>query len=236
MLSGVSFIIPVHNEADILVDNCLYLLKLLKKLEVPFEIIIGSNGSTDKTDALGNGLAKQFQQLRFFSLPKKGIVGQVFKNAVKMAQYEKLISLDIDLTIDLSFINDAIKLLDVYDAAIGSKKAGKESRPWMRRLGSDTYLWVVKNFLRLGFSDYSIGAKAYRRSAILPHLNKIDARTGYVLTLIYYLYKNRKHIAQIPVNCNDHRECKFSLVNEGFYRFLHLFDLWLRMVLVHKHE
>lgn len=230
MLSGVSVIIPVYNEADILVDNCLYLLKLLKKREIPFEIIIGSNGSTDKTDALSYSLAKKYQQIRFFILSKKGTVGKVFEDAVKMAQYEKLVSLDIDLTIDLSFINDAIKLLDKKDMVIGSKKAGKESRSWMRRIGSNTYIWTVKNFIGLGFSDYSIGAKAYRRSTILPHLNKIGTGTGYVLTLIYYLYENRNRIAQIPVSCNDHRESKFSLAKEGIYRFLHLFNLWLRSI------
>lgn len=232
MLSGVSIIIPVKNEADILIDNCLYLLKLLKKLEVPFEIIIGSNGSTDKTDALGYSLAKKYQQIRFFSLAKRGVVGEVFENAVKMAKYEKLVSLDIDLTIDLSFIKDAIKLLDTYDMAIGSKKAGEESRSWIRRLGSDAYIWVVKNFIGLGFSDYSIGAKAYRRSVVLPHLNKIDKETGYVLILAYHLHKNRNRIVQIPVDCNDHRESKFSLAKEGLYRFLHLFNLWLRMPLL----
>lgn len=227
MLNGVSIIIPVYNEADILVDNCLYLLKLLKKQKIPFEIIIGSNGSTDKTDTLGYSLAKKYQQIKFFTLPKRGVVGKVFEDAVKMAQYEKLISLDIDLTIDLSFISDAIKLLDTYHMVIGSKKAGKQLRFFLRRLASNTYIWLVKIFIGLSFSDYSIGAKAYRRSAILPHLDKIDTRTAYVLTLIYRLYKNGNRIAQIPVNCNDHRKSKFGLVKESIYRFLHLFNLWL---------
>ena len=228
MSSGVSFIVPVHNEAAILEDNCLSLLGYIRKLETPFELIIGSNGSTDATDTIGQHLAESYREIKFFSLPQRGVVGTVFKKAIKMSRYEKIISLDVDLTIDLSFINNSSRLLDTYDLVIGSKKAGKELRSWVRRLGSNIYIWVVRKFLGLEYSDYSIGAKAYRRSAILPHLNKIDEKTGYVLTLVYHLYKNEGQIVQIPVECHDQRESKFRLLREGFYRFAHLFTFRLR--------
>ncbi len=139
-----------------------------------------------------------------------------------MSQYEKIVSLDVDLTIDLSFIPDSLRLLERYDMVIGSKKVGEELRSWVRRLGSDTYIWVAKNLLGLEYSDYSIGAKSYRKSAILPYLDRLDAKTGYVLTLIYHLHKNNNRIVQIPVSCHDQRGSRFSLTREGLYRFFHL--------------
>ncbi len=226
-MNGVSVLIPVYNEVKILEENSLHLLKLLERQNLTFEIIIGSNGSDDGTDVIGARLAKKYAQIRFFSFPKRGVVGRVFKEAVRTAQYEKILSLDIDLTIDLSFISEAIKLLDVVEMVIGSKKSGRESRMWMRRLGSNLYIWVVKNLMGLGFSDYSIGAKAYRRSAIWPYLNKIDAKTGYVLTLTYFLQKHGSRLKQIPVYCNDFRTSKFRLIEEGVYRFIHVLRLWL---------
>ena len=232
MLSGVSVIIPVYNEADILVQNSLRLLKYLKELRIPFEIIIGSNGSDDSTEELGYNLAEENKRIRFFSLSKKGIVGEVFRIAARMARYEKLVTLDIDLTIDLSFISVALNSLEVSDMVVGSKKAGKEARTWVRRLASTTYIWIVRNFLRLEFSDYSIGAKAYRCRVVLPYLSRIEKKTGYVLTLIFHLYRDGKRIVQIPVDCFDRRGSKFSLVGEGLYRFFHLlsFRLWGRKV------
>lgn len=222
-MSSASFLIPVYNEAVILEDNCLSLLKSIKELSIPFEIIIGDNGSTDSTQAIGQKLAGEHPQVQFFSLPQRGIVGSVFEKAVRLSQYEKIVSLDVDLTIDLSFIPDSLRLLDEYDMVIGSKKAGEELRSWVRRLGSDTYIWVAKNLLGLEYSDYSIGAKAYRRSAILPYLENMDAKTGYVLTLIYHLRRNNNRIVQIPVSCHDQRGSKFNLTREGLYRFIHLF-------------
>lgn len=226
-MKGVSVLIPVYNEVKILEKNSLYLLKLLEKLNYPFEIIIGSNGSNDGTNDIGAQLAKKYRQIKFHSFPERGVVGEVFKEAVRTAQYENILSLDIDLTIDLSFINEAINLLDIVDMVVGSKKSGKESRMWMRRLGSNLYIWVVKNLMGLEFSDYSIGAKAYRRSTILSYLNKIDAKTGYVLTLTYYLNKHGRRLKQIPVDCDDFRASKFRLIEEGVYRFIHVLRLWL---------
>jgi len=228
MVNGITVIIPVYNEAAILVDNCLYLMELIGKHNTPFEIIIGSNGSTDNTDALGNELSHKYQQIKFFSLPKRRVVGTIFKEAVKMARYEKLISLDMDLTIDLSFIDSALELLKENDLVIGSKKAGKESRSWIRRHASKTYVWLVRSILGMGFSDYSIGAKAFLRSSISPHIDKLDKSTGYILTLTYLLYKDERRIAQIPVNCVDRRGSKFSMIEESFYRFFQLLSLRFR--------
>ena len=226
-MTGVSVIIPVYNEVELLEDNIFRLLKLFKKQNLAFELIIGSNGSNDGTNVIGLRLAERYEQIKFCSFPKRGVVGRVFKEAVRTAQHEKILSLDIDLTIGLSFINEAIHLLDTEDMVIGSKKSGRESRMWMRRFGSDLYIWVVNNLMGLEYSDYSIGAKAYRRSAIISHLNRIDAKTGYVLTLTYYLKKQGSRLKQIPVDCNDFRTSKFRLIEEGVYRFLHILRFWL---------
>lgn len=226
-MKGVSVIIPVYNEVEILEENILHLMTLFNKQNLAFEFLIGSNGSNDGTNVIGSRLAERYSQIRFYSFSQRGVVGRVFKEAVRTAQFDKILSLDMDLTIDLSFINEAIHLLDTEDMVLGSKKSGTESRLWMRRVGSALYIWAVKHLMGLEFSDYSIGAKAYRRSAILPFLNALDEKTGYVLTLAYCLHKHNRRLKQIPVYCNDFRASKFRLGEEGVYRFSHMFKLWL---------
>lgn len=226
-MTAVTVIIPVYNEADILEGNCRTLHALLSQERISFEILLGSNGSTDDTDRIGQRLAEEDPRIGFFKHPKRGAVGRIFSQAVAGARYEKLISLDIDLTIDLGFIPEALELLETHDLVIGSKKAGKESRTWIRRLGSDLYIRVVKNLLDLTYSDYSIGAKAFRRSAILPFVNNLESGTGYIFSLISRLQRNGAHIIQVPVDCSDLRGSRFNLLKEGLYRFFHLFCVWL---------
>jgi len=76
------------------------------------------------------------------------------------------------------------------------------------------------------YSDYSIGAKGYRRSVIMPHLDRLEAKTAYVLTLTYLLKREGRRIVQVPVDCSDRRGSRFNLFREGVYRFSHLFWLW----------
>jgi glycosyltransferase involved in cell wall biosynthesis len=88
-----------------------------------YEIILSSNGSTDKTDELGRQLAERYNEVRLLSTTTKG-VGVAFKNAIPEARYEKIVSLDMDMTVDLSFVKEAVGLLNTYDIIIGSKIFG----------------------------------------------------------------------------------------------------------------
>jgi hypothetical protein len=92
--------------------------------------------------------------------------------------------------------------------------------------------------LGLPYVDYSIGAKAYRKEAILRYLNTIDHGSSYVIEIIYRAWRNRTKIIEIPVWCEDTRGSKFNLLHEGVYRFSNLFKLWFKgsILLTSKHN
>ena len=72
-LPGITLFVPVFNEGALLVSNTGRLLEFINPLGVPYEIIIGSNGSTDSTVELGEQLCSEHPNIRFFHLPQKGI-------------------------------------------------------------------------------------------------------------------------------------------------------------------
>jgi len=150
-----SIMIPVYNEGELIVRNTERLKQFLNRLDITYEIVIASNGSRDSTVELGKMLEKKHRNIRFFHI-KKREVGQAFKKAVKIASYENLISLDMDLSIDLSFIEEANSLLRSYNIVVGSKKVGKQRRPIIRRVGSSTYIFFSRKLLGLKFNDYSL--------------------------------------------------------------------------------
>ncbi len=121
-MNRVSVFIPVYNEEDILVKNIERLIRYLENQNLVFEIIIGSNGSTDQTVALGQSVAARDKRISFFHLEKKG-VGDAFKKGVLSARNDCVISQDMDLATDLGFIDHARTLLNQgYDIVVGSKK------------------------------------------------------------------------------------------------------------------
>jgi glycosyltransferase involved in cell wall biosynthesis len=216
--------IPIYNEEEILIENTEKLLSYLKGLNTEYEIIIVSNGSTDRSPELGEDLQKKHKEVRFFSLPRKG-VGRAFRQAVEKAKYPRIISLDIDLSIDLAFIKEANVLLDTYQIVIGSKIMGTQKRGLIRKIGSGIFIYCTKLFLGIPLHDFSIGAKAFSRDFVLNNLEYIDPHTSYVLNLAYAAKKEGKRMTEIPVKCMDFRKSRFNLLAEVFYRFGMLFKL-----------
>ncbi len=226
ILKPFSVFIPVYNEQDILIPNAERLIKYLERYGVDYEIIIGSNGSKDRTPALGDILADKYPQVEFFHIKEKG-VGNAFRRGVQMAQYDRIVSLDMDLSINLGFIEEALLLLNAdNDIIVGSKKMGHERRSIFRRLGSDLFILTARILLGLPFEDYSIGAKAYKRDLILEYLAGIDRGTSYVLNIICLAFEDKRRVIEIPVRCEDYRQSRFNIIYEGFYRFFNLFKLW----------
>ena len=219
--------IPVYNEEAILVPNTERLIAFLDTLGREYEVLIGSNGSTDSTTALGADLTRRFHQVTFFHDPERG-VGRAFREFVRRARHPFLVSVDMDLSIDLAFMPEALRLLEANDIVVGSKKMGNQERSFLRRLGSDSFLRATRLLLGLDYDDYSIAAKAFRVATLRQFADRINEGSSYVLEICYLTKRAGGRIVQVPVSCEDWRSSKFNLVHEALYKYGHLVRLWLR--------
>lgn len=219
--------IPVYNEEAILVPNTERLLAFLDGLGRDYEIIIGSNGSTDSTTAIGVDLSRRFARVSFFHVPERG-VGHAFRGFIDRARHPFLVSADMDLSVDLSFIPAALDLLDTHDIVVGSKKLGHQKRSWLRKFGSDLFLRIARLLLGMAYEDYSIAAKAYRLDTVRRFKDRINDGSSYVIEICFLTQRSGGRVIQIPVSCEDWRASKFNLMNEAVYKYTHLLRLWLR--------
>ncbi len=226
-MPGYSVLIPVYNEAEILEAKLGELSAYLDREAPDYDIIVCSNGSTDGTDEIGRGIRNP--RVRFISVPERG-VGLAFRRMVEEARTEKLVSIDVDLTSDLKFIPECVRLLDANSAVVGSKRKGSQERRWYRTAISSVFILLVKLLLGLRWEDYSIGTKGWRRSDIMRYLGGIDHGSSYVIELVYYLERGEgKAVTDAPVYCSDTRGSRFNLVHEVVYRLVNLVRLWLRI-------
>jgi len=219
--------IPVYNEEAILVPNTERLIAFLDDLGREYEILIGSNGSTDSTTAIGFDLSRRFPRVSFFHMPQRG-VGLAFREFVELAQYPFLVSVDMDLSVDLEFIRAALDLLESHEIVVGSKKLGNQERSLFRKTGSDLFLRAVRLLLGMVYEDYSIAAKAYRVETLKRFAHRIDAGSSYVLEICYLTERSGGRVVQVPVSCEDWRRSKFNLLHEAWYKYNNLLRLWLR--------
>jgi len=223
---GVTVFVPVFNEEALLASHIKRLNAYLEGLGFPYEIIIGSNGSTDGTIQIARGLCRRTPRLRLFHLPRKG-VGRAFKEGVRISRYDRIVTVDMDLSINLGFVSEACGLLDHYDMVIGSKIAGSQKRAWIRRLASISFIRLAKILLRIHYHDYSIAAKGYRKDMLQRYLLDMDDLTFYVVQIVCWASRDGRRLTEIPVQCTDLRESRFNLIHEGIYKFGNLFRLWL---------
>ncbi len=226
-MSGFSVFIPVLNEAGLMEANLRRLVAHLESFDRPFEVIVGSNGSTDATFELGRRLAEEIEPLVFFHLPRRG-PGLAFREAVRRARFDYILTQDMDLSVDLGFIHTALELLVNYDLVVGSKLMGTQRRSWFRVAGSGVFILCARILLGLNFQDYSLAAKGFRKSLVERFWGWVGPETSYVLNLIYMAHRAGLKIIEVPVFCHDERGSRFNLAHEAVTRFHRLFQLWLR--------
>ncbi len=231
--SGFTVFIPVFNEETLLIRNVEKLVRFLNKLGTPYEIIVGSNGSTDNTIHQGNTLAENNRKIHFFHLDRKG-VGAAFREGVKRANFDRIITVDMDLSIRLDFIPKAFELLGRYDMVIGSKTTGTQKRSWTRKTASESFIILAGFLLNINFHDYSIAAKGYRKEVVKKYLPLIDDKTFYVVELVYQACQEKRQLKEIPVTCVDLRGSRFNLIHEGLYKFGNLFLLWFKKLVLRR--
>ncbi len=228
-LKGITIFIPVYNEEALLTPNTGRLFAYLESLGIPFEIIIGSNGSTDRSVSIMRELCEEHSEIRHFHIPEKG-VGAAFRKGVDMAQFGHIITVDMDLSVDLGFIIMAHRRLNRCDMVIGSKVTGNQKRSWIRKMASNSFINLAKLLLQINFHDYSISAKGYRKELVEKYLPYVDNKTFYVVEIVYRAYHDGKRLKEIPVECIDMRESRFNLIHEGIYKFGNLFRLWVSSI------
>jgi glycosyltransferase involved in cell wall biosynthesis len=214
--------IPLLNEEEIIAENANRVLTFMEERNIPCELILGSNGSSDSTPHIIESLASCYPNVRAFHMDAKA-PGLAFSRAVQMASYEYVVSQDADLAVELGFIPMAISLLDHAEMVVGCKRMRKQDRAFMRRLGSNFFIFVAAIILDIGAADFSIGAKAYRRSFVMENIKRIDAGTAYVLELVYWAGVQGRRVIEVSVECSDNRKSRFNLLHETCHKFGHLF-------------
>lgn len=220
-----SVVIPVYNEEELMEANAEKLSCFLDSLNEEYEIIICDNGSSDSTPLKGESLAR-LPRVRFLSIPHRRAVGYAFREGVKAASHERIISLDMDLSSSLDFVPRALESLDGCSMVIGSKKE-RQRRSMARVLISSSYIALVRLLLGLSFSDFSMSSKAYRKSEIKGYLDRISPDSSYVIELAHRLSRDGKALREIAVECDDRRKSRFVLWREVYARFLNLLRLRL---------
>jgi glycosyltransferase involved in cell wall biosynthesis len=223
-MTALTLVVPAFNEEETLPRTMPRLLDAAAVVDRDVQIIIVNNGSTDGTHAAIGTLTAADRRFVGVHTDVKG-VGAAMRAAIPHVRGERVITVDADLTTDLSYIDEAVRLLDNgCDVVCGSKIAGRQRRSPVRVAVTALLGWLGRTALGVP-EDVSPGAKGYRRDVLQRYQHEIGRGSGYLLNILVAARTTGLRVTSIPVSCDDRRRSRHNLIAEGAYRFGHV--AWL---------
>ena len=205
----LSAVIPARNEADCIASTVEHLHLELSLHDVPHEIVVVDDGSTDKTWAVLQRLACTDPALRPVRNEGQHGFGRAVVTGIEAASGDAVVIMMADESDDARDVVRYWRLLNEgWDCVFGSrfvKGGGLIDYPWLKlRLNRLANLFI-RLLLRIPLNDTTNAFKAYRRTALdgcrpflSPHFNltvelplKAIVR-GYSWTVIPITWRNRR--------------------------------------------
>jgi len=184
-LAEISVVMPLYNEGPHITSNVGQTMDVLRLLG-PFELILVNDGSSDNSGEEIARLAEKFpNEVISLHLARSG-KGEALRQGAKAAHGDFVVFIDADLDLPpeqiLFFV--AIQRVKKADAVIGSKMHPDSTvdYPFLRRVYSLGYFWLVKFLFGLPVRDTQTGLKLVRRDLLLQALDKTESR-GFTLDL-----------------------------------------------------
>lgn len=206
---GISIVIPIYNESKLLIPAITTLVQNLKK-EFKYEILLVENGSKDDTYHLARQLTKKYKSIQVFRLTTP-CYGAALKQGIVSARFPITIQFDLDL-IDLTFLRNAVALLQVNDVVVGSKMlpGSRDGRAPFRYLASKITNFLLQKIFSYKGTD-THGIKAYKTKKIASITKKLKPTHLFFDTEILLIAeKQGLSIVELPVSIHNLRPTRFN--------------------------
>lgn len=200
----LSIIIPCYNEATVIKENALKVIKYMEEINNPYELIIVNDGSKDDTGKIIETIPGIIPVNYNVNKGKGGAV----KEGIKAAKGDYVLIMDADLSTDLGAIKTLIPLLKEDRVVIASRKLKESVLPIKRKLKRRFISWVCTKLVNFKFhlhvSDSQCGFKAFETHFAKKMVEKqIIEKFAFDVEYLYIAKLNHVEIYEIPVTWTD---------------------------------
>lgn len=162
----ISIILPVYNEAETTGPLCDEMVKVMEKLNRPYEILFVDDGSQDGTPRELEGLAQKYSQVKVIQFTRNFGQTAAIQAGFEHAKGKVYIVLDGDGQNNPASIPDLLdKLEEGYDVVSGIRK-NRQDNFLTRKLPSFFANRLISKITGLKLKDYGCSLKAYRAESI----------------------------------------------------------------------
>jgi glycosyltransferase involved in cell wall biosynthesis len=192
----LSIIMPCLNEAETLRDCIKKAQRSISEMEIPAEVIVADNGSTDGSQAIAEKLGA-----RVVHVPKKGY-GNALMGGIAAARGKYIIMGDADMSYDFGSLGAFVaKLREGYDLVTGNRFKGgirpHAMPPLHRYFGNPLLTALGRLFFHSPSGDFYCGLRGFSKAAIVG----LDLRTTgmeFALEMVVKATMRGLKIAEVP--------------------------------------
>jgi len=205
----ISIVIPCLNEEETLPFCIREAFQALEDNNVPGEVLIADNGSTDSSveTALNMGA-------RVVHVPEKGY-GNALQGGINEARGEYVLMGDADGSYDFRDLPKFLQSLERGNDLVmgcrlpkGGGRIEKNAMPWKHRwIGNPALSFIGKLFFSSPVDDFHCGLRAFRRQSILA-LNLQTSGMEFASEMVIKASLNDLKITQVPVTLRRDRRSR----------------------------
>ena len=208
----VSVIVPAYNQEKTILKDIKRIYKVMEKTRWKFELILVSDGSSDKTLENAKKFTKKNKNAKSIGYKTNKGKGYAVRYGMARAKGDFIAFIDSGMEIDPNGISMILEHMQWYNADIivGSKKhpvSQVKGYSLIRKIYSWGYHTLTKIFFRLPLGDTQTGLKVFRSEVlekVLPRLVvKRFAFDVELLAVSKYLGFNKIYEAPVKIYLNS---------------------------------
>jgi len=194
----VSIIIPAYNEENAIGG----VLKNLSNLNIPGEIIIVDDGSSDGTYDNAASVAGQLSNVKIFRHEVNRGYGASIKTGIRHAEGDIIVICDADGTYPVGEIPKLIQYLNNndYDMAVGARSM--QSVSIIRRPAKWLLNRLANYLVDYKIPDLNSGLRAFRKDLALKYFSLLPSGFSLTTTITLALISNNYRVKFIPIVYN----------------------------------
>ncbi|BCS90695.1 MAG: glycosyltransferase AglD [Candidatus Micrarchaeota archaeon] len=200
----LTIILPVKNQEENIRKNMNSIIDYAKRRDI--KLIAVENDSRDRSLKLLEEYRNANVEVLDLITYKNGKgKGEAIKRGILAATTKYAAFMDIDLSVPLSYSDDAIALLDRYDIIIGDRYSNRATRRKLNRLvESKVYNGIVRALFNTEIDDHQCGFKFFNREKIAKLIRYVkDDRWFFDTELLVLARRLDLSIYQLPVSYSD---------------------------------
>src|SRR2546425_4301515 len=224
----LSVVIPAYNEEQRLPRTIEQIERNLDSRQVPYELILVDDGSTDGTRQVMDAAAERNPRVRVEALPRNRGKGRALAAGVAVAKGEEGLVTDADLSTP---IEELVKLEAALNAGAGVAIASRAvhgskieiPQPVYRVLMGKVFNLIVQAVLLPGIWDTQCGFKLFRADVAQPAFAALTTDGfGFDPEVLYLAKRRGTRIAEVPVVWRHSAPTKVMAVRSSLDMFRHV--------------